>query len=125
MESTIPPSGSRSWKTAESSVIMRAKALMSPLTLSTYMHRLTRLGMAKKTLLSHSLPDSMPFSLGPAVTSYICNMKSKILTTGGWLRRSLTFMSSTKRPPNLLYKSKSYIQSSIQPTTLEPYQRSN
>ena len=124
-ESTTLPSGSRGWKMAESLVTMRAKALMSPLTLLICMHKLTQLGMAKKTPLNHSPPGSVPSSLGPAATSYTCSAKSKTLTTGGWLGRSLASASSIKKPPNSPYRLRCYTKSSMQPTMPEPCQRSD
>ena len=39
----------------------------------------------RKTPLNHSPPGSVPSYLGPAVTSSTYKMKSKTLTTGGWL----------------------------------------
>ena len=101
MGSSSQPNGSRSWKTGRLPDSTSSKALMSPLTLSTYMRRLTQLGMARKTPSNHSPPGSTPSSLGPAVTSCTCSATLATLTTGGWLGRSLASTSSIKKPPNL------------------------
>ena len=110
---------------AELLATMRAKALMSPLMLLTCMHRLTRLGMVRKTPSSCSPPGSVPSSLGPVATLCTCSTKSKTLTTEGWLRRSPASTSLIKKPPNLLHKSRSYTKSSMRPTMPKPCPRSD
>ena len=98
---------------------------MSPLILSIYMRKLTRMGMARKTPLNRSLPGSMPSSLGPAVTSCTCNTTSATLMTGGWLERSLTSTSSVRKPPNSPHDSMSYMKNSTQPAIPKPCQRND
>ena len=124
-KSTVLPSGSNGWMTAESPVTTMAKALMSPLTLSICMRKLTQLGMAKKTLSSHSLPGSAPSSSGLAAILCTCSMKSKTLMTRGWLGRSPASASLTKRPLNLPCKSKSCTKNLMWPVRHEPCLRND
>ena len=98
---------------------------MSPLTLSTYMRKLTQLGMARKTPSNRSPPGSAPSLSGQAVTSCTCSMTSATLTTGGWLGRSPASVSSTKKLLSSPHGLKSYTRSSMQPATPEPCQRSD
>ena len=117
--------GSKSSKTVESLGSTNSRARMSPLTLSTYMRRLTQLGTAKKTPLNRSLPGSVPSSLGQAATSCTSSATLATLTTRGWLGRSLASASSIKKPPSSPHGLKSCMKNSTQPATPEPYQRSD
>jgi hypothetical protein len=125
MESSNQPNGSRSWRTGRSPDSTNSKALMSPLTLSTYMCKLTQMGMARKTPSNHSPPGSMPSSSGPAVTSCTCSATLATLTTGGWLGRSLASVSSIKKPLNSPHEPMSYMKSSTRPVMPEPCLRSD
>ena len=112
MESSVQPNGSRGWMTEELPGTMTPRALMSPLILSTYMCKLTQLGMARKTPLNHSPPGSVPSSSGPAAISCTCSTTSRTLTTGGWLGRSPTSVSSIRKLPNSPCELKSYTKNS-------------
>ena len=124
-ESSSQQSGSRSWKTVKLPGSTSSRARMSPLTLSTYMRKLTQLGMARKTPSNRSPPGSVPSLSGQAVTLCTCSATSATLTTGGWLGRSPASASSTKKPLSSPHGLKSCTKSSTQPTMPEPCQRND
>ena len=125
MESSALPIGSKDLKMVESLVIMMAMAWISPLTLSIGMHKLTGSGMARKTPLNRSLAGLRLSYLNPVVTPSICNARSKILMTGGWLGRSPASTSSIMKWQNSPCRLRSCMKSLMLPTTPGPCLRSN